>query len=142
MAAVHKLSPGITTGLDWTRDGASCLHFNVLGPAPLRPSVRAMKTVSHDRGESPLFRWALTTSVVVGLFYILSLGPILRYTSRSVVFVSGTVQAPSRPIRIVPHWVSVFYFPMFRAVDVRTVSTMHEPLRTYEAYLQWWRNRP
>ena len=27
-------------GLEWTRDGASCLHFNALGPAPLRPSVR------------------------------------------------------------------------------------------------------
>jgi len=26
-------------GLEWTRDGASCLHFNALGPAPLRPNV-------------------------------------------------------------------------------------------------------
>ena len=30
----------LTSGLEWTRDGAACLHFNVLGPTPLRPNVR------------------------------------------------------------------------------------------------------
>jgi hypothetical protein len=31
---------GVSIGLEWTRDGASCLHSSALGPAPLRPSVR------------------------------------------------------------------------------------------------------
>lgn len=35
-----------TSGLEWTRDGASYLHFSVLGPAPLRPSVRWRCTMS------------------------------------------------------------------------------------------------
>ena len=29
-----------TSGLEWMRDGASCLHSITLGPVPLRPSVR------------------------------------------------------------------------------------------------------
>lgn len=36
-----------TTGLERTRDGASCLHFSVLGAVPLRPSVRRHRT--HER---------------------------------------------------------------------------------------------
>ncbi|SPE55737.1 hypothetical protein SBV1_230017 [Verrucomicrobia bacterium] len=35
-----KVPTPLTTGLEWTRDGASCLHFHALGPAPLRPNVR------------------------------------------------------------------------------------------------------
>ncbi len=33
--------------LQRTRDGASCLHFNVLGPAPLRPIVRLIGFSMH-----------------------------------------------------------------------------------------------
>jgi len=35
----------LTSGLERTRDSASCLHLDVPGPAPLRPSVR------HDKAR-------------------------------------------------------------------------------------------
>src|SRR6266478_1425126 len=35
-------TPRLTSGLEWTRDGRSCLHFHTLGPAPLRPSVSSV----------------------------------------------------------------------------------------------------
>ena len=34
----------LTIGLEWTRDGASCLYSKPLGPAPLRPGVRPQHT--------------------------------------------------------------------------------------------------
>ena len=37
----------LTSGLEWTRDGASCLHFSALGPAPLRPGVSRGKQACH-----------------------------------------------------------------------------------------------
>jgi len=33
------MNPLPNHGLEWTRDGASCLHLGVLGPAPLTPNV-------------------------------------------------------------------------------------------------------
>ena len=33
---------GLTNGLERTRDGASSLYSDVLGPAPLRPSVKRL----------------------------------------------------------------------------------------------------
>ncbi len=37
LSAPGRISPA--NGLEWTRDGAFCLHSCVLGPAPLRPRV-------------------------------------------------------------------------------------------------------
>ena len=43
----------LTSGLEWTRDGVPCLHFHVLGPAPLRPGVRRKGvTCSPPFGDS------------------------------------------------------------------------------------------
>ncbi len=44
-------TPRLTIGLEWTRDGRSCLHFHALGPAPLRPSVSCQSTC-HPNGRS------------------------------------------------------------------------------------------
>src|SRR5258708_35267750 len=35
--------------MEWTRGGASCLHFNGLGPAPLRPGVMKEDDRSKNR---------------------------------------------------------------------------------------------
>jgi hypothetical protein len=32
----------LTIGLEWPCDGVSCLHFDDLGPAPLRPGLRSV----------------------------------------------------------------------------------------------------
>ena len=40
---------GLTSGLEWTRYGRSCLHLYALGPAPLRPGVRP--TTRHEKSQ-------------------------------------------------------------------------------------------
>ena len=37
---LSSMNPNLVlNGLEWTRDGASCLHFNAVGPAPLTPEA-------------------------------------------------------------------------------------------------------
>ena len=42
----------LTSGLEWMPVGGFCLHFNVPGPAPLRPSVDMAHKLSRGRIDS------------------------------------------------------------------------------------------
>ena len=44
----------LTNGLERTLDGASCLHFNVLRPAPLRPGVSQQQMSKISQAPQPL----------------------------------------------------------------------------------------
>ena len=81
------------------------------------------------------FLWAGALLTLL-LFYLLSLGPVIRWTGK--VTSSTTTSTPtgfvSRRVVTIPRWVGIVYAPAF----LLRQSAAGDVGNLYERYLEWW----
>jgi hypothetical protein len=121
------------------------------GPGRYIASLEPMNTTIHDSEALRSRRGWLSPLILISLvacLYIFSLGPVLRYSGKTVtVTIPGAVNLPSGGVargRTIPTWVSTLYRPVLRVLGSQLTPSngKHDPINTYKAYLQWWHDRP
>jgi hypothetical protein len=99
-----------------------------------------------DQSETSRWRRQFgSVLVMVALFgacYMLSLGPLLRYSGTTSTYTDPwgnkyTVRTPSG-------WVRTLYQPMFHVIEQEPGSSSgkHGLARAYRNYLEWWQAKP
>jgi hypothetical protein len=79
------------------------------------------------------------TILLIGLFYLLSFGPVERYSGRVTPLPPMlNLRSPTMVMMAVsyPRWVRIVYYPAFK---LRSASGWNG---LYGRYLEWWHNQP
>ena len=93
----------------------------------------------------PALRFLLVTFALLALLgacYLLSMGPLLRYSGRTSTWTDSYGNAYQ--IRIPSGWVRTLYQPSFRVSDQQHPPSSHKHGLTsaYGKYIEWWQARP
>jgi hypothetical protein len=88
------------------------------------------------------FGWLLVAVALLGACYLLSLGPLLRYSG-----VTGTYTDPwgnKYQVRTSSAWVRALYQPVLHRIDQQpgVSSGGHGLWSAYRNYIEWWQARP